>query len=187
MKENIIKNIFTLVLILLVFNIGYAQEKHNVVKSSEFEIYSNICGFALNKAEGYNNKAILGNWGFGLKYRHNLKKSPFDIGAELSILRTCNKLDSVDADPMRFAMAHLVFKSNYNYNRGEDVSFFMGAGAGIALSYEGYSMRPCLTPEVGVELFNKFRISTSANWAYKTCNAINFNIGIVFGGGRVGK
>jgi opacity protein-like surface antigen len=73
--------------------------------------------------------------------------------------------------------------SDYNFCRGERVSYFVGAGVG-ATFYNADTAKLCFMPRVGMEFFNRLRLTMAYMVGPKAKNTLNLTLGVAIGGGR---
>jgi hypothetical protein len=73
--------------------------------------------------------------------------------------------------------------SDYNFRRGRKVSYFVGAGVGTTI-YDGVTAKLCLMPRVGMEIFNRMRLTAAYMVGPNAKNTLNLAVGIAIGGGR---
>ena len=119
--------------------------------------------------------------GGGLEIRWNMDK-PFDIGLELYAGFAARYGQGEDLSHNLKAIS--VF-TDYNFQRGQTVSPFVGIGLGCAEgNNNGYVDSAILfTPRVGLELWRHLRLTFDARIARKGYNTIGLSVGYVFGGG----
>ena len=71
----------------------------------------------------------------------------------------------------------------YNFRRGEKVSYFVGAGVG-ATFYNADTTKLCFMPRVGMEFFNRLRLTMAYMAGPNAKNTLNLTLGVAIGGGR---
>ena len=145
---------------------------------SEFELYLGV-GSPIGTKEGYTNE-------FGVYFcfdaRFNLRNAPVALGAQIGFIgasRTDNDdlCSCMNDGPFMFLGGTV----EYDFNRGEKSSFFIGTGVGIHTSSAGY-----LRPKIGGEFFNRLRVSAYSNIVLSTSGdgftSWGISVGYVFGG-----
>lgn len=124
----------------------------------------------MGSATDGNNSVFVG--GLFMDYRHNIKESPFDVGAEMSILvAPWRQHDNVEKGQIeQHAYGLLSCVGDFNIRSGVDVDFFVGLGAGAGVGYRlifedsenwinQYHFVMALTPRIGLEISHRFRLS----------------------------
>lgn len=174
--------IFAVILgILLLNSMNVSAQEYLPVKSFEFEMKVGTT-YPIDDFVGSKRLGVQ----LGLEGRWNIKKSPFDIGAEAYM---GNAIRHYLEEKMSLRYFSFSAFGDYNYHRGYKVSPFIGMGVGLAScnnikgSYgeEGTSL--LFTPRVGMELFNHLRLTFDARIGRKGYNTVGLSIGYVFGGG----
>jgi len=154
----------------------------NAVKTFEFEIKAGT-NYPL---DSYVGKKCFGA-AIGLEARWNLRNLPLDLGAELAVSSTCRRYNGEDLTDRIIGIS---FVCDYNINRGENVSPFVGLGLGNAScevltgDYGTDADKVLFTPRVGVELWRHLRLTLESRIVREGFNNVGFTVGYVFGGGR---
>ncbi len=155
---------------------------------------------------------------FFAEARYNFADVPVNIGLHWSTQLIGRELEGYyKPDPTGWCMVNyntnaIMVVSDYTFRRGKRISFFAGAGVGIAnyrtqselLIKDGYSFGSddfnieehsyrvpyseytgiCFMPRVGVEFFNHLRLTADYKIGKKGYNHFDFTLGVVIGGGR---
>ena len=165
-----------------------AQEQ---VRKLEFEAglgYS----LAMTKEEHYGSLSAL------LELRYNLRHSPWDVGIHYE--NSVAPLESVDYEALYDTrpgfiptgtidedIHYILPVADYNFHRGERLSYFIGGGLGMSICRIEYNPRGsfALMPRAGVELFNHLRLTLSYKYnSHGVYHYLGLSIGGVLGGGR---
>ena len=116
-----------------------------------------------------------------VELRYNLRSVPMDVGI-MSVVdirggdcELCN--GSWEGDLSFLAV------SDYNFHRGRKVSYFVGAGVG-ATFYNVDTTKLCVMPRVGMEFFNRMRLTMAYMVGPNAKNTLNLTLGVAIGGGR---
>lgn len=123
---------------------------------------------------------------FALEGRYNFSQLPMDIGVELYLGSTVRGYEEVDLSNRIFSF--MAF-TDYNFNRGKNISPFVGLGMGIAScdviegSYGEEGARYVFSPRIGVEFFRHLRVTCYSKICQKGYNNVGLSIGYAFGGG----
>lgn len=168
-----------LITLLSITNVIAQQKK--VVRPFEYE---------LSFGTTYGSDNYVGSRKIGpaisMEGRYNFNNSPYDIGLEIyfgSVIR------SYQGDDLSNRIASISLYSDYNINRGCNVSYFLGAGIGIASfdvilgDYGDEGSGLVFSPRVGVELHRHIRITAYSKMAKDGYNSFGLSIGFVLGGG----
>ena len=143
------------------------------------------------------------DWGPRLtgELRYNIKSLPVDVGLQFSASNFYRSVDGIQNDRLKFNSCSVMAVADYNFRRGEKVSFFAGAGLGYAYggttepqwdaghNWGGYATgeeanRLGFAPRVGIELWNHLRLTATYTIFEKYNNNLAISLGVVFGGGR---
>ncbi|MBR3302735.1 MAG: outer membrane beta-barrel protein [Bacteroidales bacterium] len=193
------KKLIVLIFALCLLNCPtlYSQ---NRVRAIEGGLFVGL-GSGTNKC-GYKSMAV--GVGLGAELRYNFQNLPIDLGIQYSLSMVNRKYEKTlyyDPDPTtRSKSSNLLLIGDYNFNRGNKVSVFVGLGTGLAkfedsapaeesalgrvfIGDRRYSF--CFMPRVGVEFFNRLRLSVEYKIEEKANSNIAFNIGFAFGGGKI--
>ena len=196
------KKLIVLIFALCLLNCPtlYSQNRVRAIEGGLFvglNLPSSKCGFE---------SAELGP-DIGLELRYNFKKQPIDVGLQYTMSMVNRGFTCGDGHPdsERCKSINLLALADYNINRGDKVSFFCGVGVGFAgfelsapsdvvpsiyhltnRTFVGKkSASFCFMPRVGVEFFNRLRLSVEYKIEEKANSNIAFNIGFAFGGGKI--
>ncbi len=152
------------------------------------------------------NAFTLDQCGFGPKLygelRYNFQALPIDVGLQLSNSYFWRDSDH-QAQRLKSKSFNVMAVADYNLFRGRKISLFAGVGLGLGVldmshpisinaadpHWAGYTTgegknKPCLSPRVGVELFNHLRVTIHYMAEERANNHFGFSIGAVLGGGR---
>lgn len=128
--------------------------------------------------------------------RYNLKRKPVDVGLHISGCSFSREANS-EFGRRNTMLVDIMAVSDYNFCRGENLSYFVGAGVGYAYVESGAKItnpdiavmsvagenNACFMPRIGIEFANHVRISFSFIFAERSSNHFAISIGGVFGGG----
>lgn len=116
-----------------------------------------------------------------VELRYNFRSVPMDVGV-MSMMdirggdcELCN--GSWEGDLSFLAV------TDYNFRRGRKVSYFVGAGVG-ATFYNVDTTKLCIMPRVGMEFFNRMRLTMAYMAGPNAKNTLNLTLGVAIGGGR---
>ena len=116
-----------------------------------------------------------------VELRYNFRSVPMDVGV-MSMMdirggdcELCN--GSWEGDLSFLAV------TDYNFHRGRKVSYFVGAGVG-ATFYNADTTKLCVMPRVGMEFFNRMRLTMAYMAGPNAKNTLNLTLGVAIGGGR---
>ena len=139
---------------------------------------------------------VLGLWGLdyehctpgpkiNLELRYNLPKVPVDVGLHISPYAVCrNRTIDQHKDKDSNRALDLMVVSDYNFRRGQKVSFFAGAGLGVtAQSSPRILTLLSAMPRVGVEFSNHLRLTAAFSFSQREVSHFSLSVGGVFGGG----
>ena len=165
-----------------------AQEQ---VRKLEFEAglgYS----LAMTKEEHYGSLSAL------LELRYNLRHSPWDVGIHYE--NSVAPLESVDYEALYDTrpgfiptetidedIHYILPVADYNFHRGERISYFVGGGLGMSICRIEYNTRGSfsLMPRAGVEFFNHLRLTLSYKYNSRgVYHYLGLSIGGILGGGK---
>lgn len=116
-----------------------------------------------------------------LELLYNFRKLPMDVGVLcVSDLRggdceLCN--GSWEGNSSWLVV------TDYNFRRGSKVSYFVGAGVGATI-YDADATKLCFMPRVGMEFFNRLRLTMAYMVGPEAKNTLNLTLGVAIGGGR---
>ena len=116
-----------------------------------------------------------------VELRYNFRSVPMDVGIMNVVdirggdCELCN--GSWEGDLSFLAV------SDYNFHRGRKVSYFVGAGVG-ATFYNVDTTKLCVMPRVGMEFFNRMRLTMAYMAGPNSKNTLNLTLGVAIGGGR---
>jgi len=188
------KQLISLALAAICFISAEAQNygSSQPVKDVEGEVSLGFNAAGQNIAD----KNIIG-LNLGLEMRANFAR-PFDLGVRFD--QSFNYADA-GACEVRTRSTTLQLVGDWNFRRGSNVAPFIGIGIGYLggtndCDYPFESTTPdklssvrsfVATPRVGIEFFNRMRLT--ASYAISHSNYCNFRIslGICIGGGRINK
>lgn len=187
MKKN--NYFFSMLALFLAF--GTASFAQEPVRKLEFEAglgYS----LAITKEGHYGCLSAL------LELRYNLHNSPWNVGIHYE--NSIAPLESVDYEvlydtsPSPIPMGtidedihYILPVADYNFHRGERLSYFIGGGLGMSICRIEYNTRGsfALMPRAGVELFNHLRLTLSYKYNSRGIyHYLGLSISGVLGGGR---
>ena len=180
MKKKLLLNF-----ILCIFPLAcYAQ---NDVKRFEFEV---SVGATISLGHYVADNGI--GPAIALEPRYNFDHSPFDIGWEIYLGTAMRHYNRKETSNRTFST--MCF-GDYNFNRGKNISPFLGLGIGTAQCDEiegsdeinsyGSNQHFIISPRIGVELDRHLRITGYAKFSQKWYNLAGISIGYAFGGGKV--
>lgn len=116
-----------------------------------------------------------------LELRCNFRSVPMDVG-----VMSMNDIRAGDCELCNGSWENnlsFLAVSDYNFHRGERVSYFVGAGVG-ATFYNADTAKLCFMPRVGMEFFNRLRLTMAYMVGPKAKNTLNLTLGVAIGGGR---
>ncbi len=146
--------------------------------------------YPLASVDGYQNLFHFGM--IGAELRYNFRNLPVDAGVEMIYSLACRQspIDEDDKLPLRIWTISLT--GDYNFNRGEPFSWFVGSGIGPAQRLKTspffgfYKDVPVVgsvfSPRVGIELWNQLRIILCAHISSRDFNTIEIEVGYAIGG-----
>lgn len=182
---------FTLLLILLlsIFARVDASAQHYLKKRTVGAVEGQI---GIGLATAANSIAAFGDSRQGVdvdvEVRYNFAALPFDLGLNFSICAiNRGEQNATVAKYFQFGSRSLMATTHYNFLQTHNVSPFVGIGAGVAwcdLSKTGSkgSVHPIFAPQVGVEIFDRLRVSISYKLYEKANNHLVVGVGFVVGG-----
>lgn len=135
-------------------------------------------GASLFEDRFYGSSASNDGYTFDTELRYNLRRVPMDVG----IISSSDMRTLADDDLIWWDDLSLLAVTDYNFRRGRRISYFVGAGAGVTIYNEDVT-KLCLMPRVGVEFFNRLRLTTAYKVGPEAKNNLNITLGIVVGGG----
>ncbi len=138
--------------------------------------------------------------------RYNFRSLPVDIGIQgrgqiwdrRSLSESTSDEYKFAGEKMNYMSANVLLVSDYNFRQGESVSFFIGAGVGMAFFEENSSLKRvaystyvsdggsnsfCFMPRVGAEFFNRLRLTLFYQFEDKANECFGLQIGLSIGGG----
>ena len=176
MKKGIILSVIALCLLALP---SKAQEP---VRNVEFEMGFGG-GVAIWSGKNY------GSFEFKMELRYNLPDSHWDLGTYFAAGTTISQKqhDKYDYSYLKEVTTYMLPVIDYNWRRGEKISYFVGSGIGIYISDTKHATNTgvSIMPRAGVEFFNRLRLTADYKWNIQGLyNYLNFSAGFVFGGGK---
>ncbi len=179
-----------LVVALSVFAIeGRAQGKGEV-RAVEFEAAMGgvVAGSYNGFGSGSGSKMLL-------ELRHNLKDSNMDLGLQFSFGGFDRETDYASLSTIN--KTSLTTFADYNFRHNSWFTPFVGLGLGLSfINYDyqvqndstrdsfSFSRSAALVPRVGVEFFNRLRVTAEYSAMERGDSYFAFNVGVVFGGGK---
>lgn len=120
-----------------------------------------------------------------LELRYNLPKVPVDVGLHISPYAVYhNRIIDQHKDKDSNLALDLMVVSDYNFRRGQKLSFFAGAGLGVtAQSSPRILTLLSAMPRVGVEFSNHLRLTAAFSFSQREVSHFSLSVGGVFGGG----
>lgn len=116
-----------------------------------------------------------------VELRYNFRSLPVDVGV-MSVVDIrggdCELCNGSWKNNLTFLAV-----GDYNFRRGNKVSYFVGAGVG-ATFYNVDTTKLSFMPRVGVEFFNRMRLTMAYMVGPKAKNTLNMTLGVAIGGGR---
>lgn len=116
-----------------------------------------------------------------LELRYNFRSVPMDVG-----VMSMNDIRAGDCELCNGSFeGNVTFLavSDYNFCRGESVSYFVGVGVGATV-YNADTTKLCFMPRVGMEFFNRLRLTMAYMAGSNAKNTLNLTLGVAIGGGR---
>lgn len=176
-------SIFATIIGVLLLNSSNVMAQENLpVKSFEVEVKTGTT-YPLDNLVGSKRLGIQ----FGLEGRWNIKRSPFDVGAEAYMGAAFRHYQG---EGMSHRLLSFSAFGDYNFLRGHTISLFIGVGVGVAAcdnikgSYGTEGTSALFIPRIGMEISRHLRLTLDARIARKGYNTIGLSIGYAFGGGR---
>ena len=177
------KKIIMIVSVMLMTLSANAQDNEGKTKVFNFEVKTGTT-FPLKSFSDTNNKL---GFQIGVEARWNLRRLPIDIGTELYMGSTARTYkDRVLGHHISNRTFSLSAVTDYNFNRGNSFSPFVGMGVGVANcenikgSYGGEQTRLCMTPRVGFMAFRHLRVTLDAHITRKEYSHAGLAVGYVF-------
>jgi opacity protein-like surface antigen len=116
-----------------------------------------------------------------VELRYNFRSVPMDVGV-MSMLDIrggdCELCNGSWENNLSFLAV-----ADYNFRRGKRVSYFAGVGVG-ATFYDANTTKLCFMPRVGMEFFNRLRLTMAYMAGPNAKNTLNLTLGVAIGGGR---
>lgn len=116
-----------------------------------------------------------------VELRYNFRSVPMDVGI-MSVVDIrggdCELCNGSWENNLTFLAV-----TDYNFRRGNKVSYFVGAGVG-ATFYNADTTKLCFMPRVGMEFFNRLRLTMAYMAGPNAKNTLNLTLGVAIGGGR---
>lgn len=116
-----------------------------------------------------------------VELRYNLRNVPMDVGV-MSMMDIrggdCELCNGSWENNLSFLAV-----TDYNFRRGKSVSYFAGVGVG-ATFYNVDTTKLCIMPRVGMEFFNRMRLTMAYMAGPNAKNTLNLTLGVAIGGGR---
>lgn len=182
-----------IIFLSVIFSFSLAASAQEVGRF-EFELgYGGAFPIQMENHPAYNGRHYFG------EVRYNLN-SKFDLGLNISDTRFIqDDVSDKTIHQIHGLQAYLCF--DYNWRRAKEYNIFVGLGAGWTVfqsntNYYGLTdgtgsksiegSVPCFAPRVGIELFDRLRLSYSLIAPYDCYELIHstITIGLVFGGKR---
>ena len=116
-----------------------------------------------------------------VELRYNLRSVPMDVGVmSMQDIRggDCELCNGSWENNLSFLAV-----TDYNFRRGKRVSYFAGVGVGAAF-YNADTTKLCFMPRVGMEFFNRMRLTMAYMVGPNAKNTLNLTLGVAIGGGR---
>ena len=116
-----------------------------------------------------------------VELRYNLRSVPMDVGV-MSMMDIrggdCELCNGSWENNLSFLAV-----TDYNFRRGKRVSYFAGVGVGVTF-YNVDTTKLCVMPRVGMEFFNRMRLTMAYMVGPNAKNTLNLTLGVAIGGGR---
>ncbi len=133
---------------------------------------------------GINSKTFTGYPGqqLAVELRFNIGNK-FDVGAQFSLYEFKQESSYSDAAYMKVISPSII--GDYNWRPSEFLNLFVGAGFGFASDVDGnadFESGFEAFPRVGLELYDKVRLSADYRINFAGSGYMGFTIGYVFGG-----
>ncbi len=168
--------------------LSWGQEHDNSGSTIEYEV-----GIGTTEVRPGRWHGSFSGWGpqFYAEMRSHIGRS-WDADIQVMGGTARNKIDNYET--YRF-LGTLYF--DYNYRRWRDIQPFAGVGLGFGIiadetlpvifDEDGYIAfnQVLFSPRVGIELWNRVRFSVDCKWMLHGYSSVGFNIGFVFGKGRL--
>jgi len=187
------KKCFIFLVLFLIPLCHLSAQNYNNVRLVEFEL-----GMGPNIGNKYNGaKSEIGSHILA-EIRLNMKESPIDAGLRFAIGSFDRKGTSSYLYDHILRHKTLTTFADYNYRKLKSVSLFGGLGIGLFFVDNEYkstvesgpayhSTLICrsavLSPRIGVEFFNRVRLTAEYKLMKKEYATFGINLGFVFGGG----
>lgn len=116
-----------------------------------------------------------------VELRYNFRSVPMDVG-----VMSMNDIRAGDCELCNGSWENnlsFLAVTDYNFRRGNKVSYFVGAGVGTTF-YGADATKLCFMPRVGMEFFNRIRLTMAYMVGPKAKNTLNMTLGVAIGGGR---
>jgi len=129
-----------------------------------------------------------------MEARVNIPTTTFDVGLQFSLHGFDREWSGMMEQTYRFKS--LTTYIDYNYRKWKNIVPFAGIGIGfshidIDIDYEApaandfsYTRSACLNPRIGVEIYNRIRLTCDWKFMEKNFSQLGLSIGFVFGGGK---
>lgn len=183
------KTFLFLLAVIMSVSLGYAQQiDKRKVQAVEAEIAVGT-GIGMYKLGFDQNRLMLIGRG---EVRYNFPSGAFDLGLGAQITRM--ERASLSVTPSRydvFPSWQLYVVGDYNWQTSNNLSLFAGLAAGVsrwtqasgnATSVVPDKWSPYIAPRVGLEAWNRLRVTVSANIMNKETSFMGLSLGYAFGG-----
>lgn len=169
-------------LMLLVASMTASAQQTQCVQNFEGEFF-----FGLNApVGGYHGGDAVGSGSLGVILRHNLKETPWDVGAFLRLDVARYKFDRLEQGNRTLGLGVL---GGYNFRQGKKVNPFVNLGVGLGCHdivdsevYPSSGASMVAIPTVGVELFYHIRVNAYCELTRRGYNNTGVSLGVVIGG-----
>jgi len=196
LNQITMKKLLLLLVLFLIPVVHLSAQNYNNVRLVEFEL-----GMGPNIGNKYNGaKSEIGGQ-FLAEIRLNMKESPIDAGLQLSLSFLSRKGTSTYYYDHSISHTILTTYVDYNFRKWKRMSLFGGFGIGFAFVDNGYDTTIpgsqddftvldrsfLLSPRIGVEFFNRVRLTIDYKMLSKEYAYFGASVGFVFGGGYKNK
>lgn len=150
--------------------------------------------------KGYRGGESRTGMSYAAEIRYNFPRSAWDMGILVDLTNARLNFHNVVVDgyynPEKVyrqtnRTLSIAVTTDYNFNRGNMVSSFVGLGLGIgrnkthgSVAYPTDDTSVTVIPRFGLEFFNAIRLSCQGHISRKGYNVISLNIGYTIGGRR---
>jgi len=193
------KKLFLILMICVVTSSMFGQNQRSV-SLIEFELglgvkaSTNVSATDLSSLSTIKSDKTKMGAAFLMEARVNIPTTAFDVGLQLS--RHYFDREWEDLMDQTYRFTSLTTYVDYNYRKWNNIVPFAGIGIGfsyIDLEYDyinsigsntNYIRSACFNPRIGVEFYNRIRLTCDWRLMDKNLSHIGLSLGFVFGGGK---